>query len=60
MVHTFHYSKGHKFAKTNFPNLTAAKLHRKDNIDAQSFLKLTPGQNQRMNMKQKTIIPGVL
>ena len=31
MVHTFHYSKGHKFAKTNFPNLTAVKLHRKDN-----------------------------
>ena len=28
-------------------------------IDAQCFLKLAPGQNQRMKMKQKMIIIGV-
>ena len=37
MVHTFHYSKGHKLAKTNFPNLTTVKLHRKDNRCSKFF-----------------------
>ena len=48
-----------KFAKTNFPNLAAVKLHRKTK-DVQCFLKLATGQNQRMKMKQKMIIIGVL
>ena len=59
MVHTFHYSKGHKFARQIFQIWLLLNYIGKT-IDAQTFLKLATGQNQRMNMKQKMIITGVL